>query len=444
MYPRDREVCLALKESKEKYGWPLHILATTGKNNKERVVEITGILGTMFSVNMSVQSMDEEVLKNIKRSNIKLDHYKEVSKNLQKNGRSTKGELIMPLPGETKESFMRGIEALISSGVSSMCIYTLMLLNGTEFKNTKYRKEFDIKGRFRIVPLNFGEYAGEKIFDFEEVGIQTKDMPFEDYLYIRGFALIIESLVNGRIFEEFFLYLKNFNVGRTEFLKRLYDNIKNAPNSLQINLEDFLEETKGELWETDKELVDYYRQEQNYSLLKSGKVGGNLIYKYKVLNIVFSCSDWIAFIKEQLKILCVDKLKDKKCLEQVEKEIEEIGKFCKYKLAGLLNVDADVSAMSGKFNFDILDWLDSGHGKPLSDYLAKTPITFQFEYDQEQLQTRKDLFSRYGTDVNALSKIVTRISSLESQFRKIRRNNEPIRGIYTYTQESMTRYMLSN
>jgi len=388
--------------------------------------------------------MDEEVLKNIKRSNIKLDHYKEVSKNLQKNGRSTKGELIMPLPGETKESFMRGIEALISSGVSSMCIYTLMLLNGTEFKNTKYRKEFDIKGRFRIVPLNFGEYAGEKIFDFEEVGIQTKDMPFEDYLYIRGFALIIESLVNGRIFEEFFLYLKNFNVGRTEFLKRLYDNIKNAPNSLQINLEDFLEETKGELWETDKELVDYYRQEQNYSLLKSGKVGGNLIYKYKVLNIVFSCSDWIAFIKEQLKILCEDKVEDKKCFEQVEKEIEEIGKFCKYKLAGLLNVDADVSAMSGKFNFDILDWLESGHDKPLSDYLAKTPITFQFEYDQEQLQTRKDLFSRYGTDVNALSKIVTRISSLESQFRKIRKNNEPIREIYNYTQESMTRYMLSS
>ena len=51
-----------------------------------------------------------------------------------------------------------------------------------EFKNTQYaRKEFDIKGRFRIVPLNFGEYEGEKIFDFEEVGIQTKDMPFEDY-----------------------------------------------------------------------------------------------------------------------------------------------------------------------------------------------------------------------------------------------------------------------
>ena len=444
MYPRDREVCLALKESKEKYGWPLQIMATTGKNNKERVVEITGILGNMFAVNMSVQSMDDEVLKNIKRSNIKLDAYKEVNKNLQKNGRSTEAELILPLPGETKESFLRGIEDLIDSGVSTLCIYTLMLLNGTEFKNTQYRKEFDIKGRFRIVPLNFGEYEGEKIFDFEEVGIQTKDMPFEDYLYLRGFALMIESLANGRAFEEFFLYSKSLGVGRTEFLRRIYDNIKNAPNALQRNLENFLEETKGELWKSEEALVDYFRQEQNYYLLESGKVGGNLIYKYKVLNVVFSSSDWITFIKEQLKILCEEKIEDKERLEQAEIEIKEIGKFCKYKLAGLFDVDADLSVISEKFNFDILSWLDSDHGKPLSDYRAQTLISYQFEYDQEQLQTRKDQFSRYGNDVNALSKIVTRISSLESQFRKIRKNDDSIRGIYSYTQESMTKYMLAN
>jgi radical SAM superfamily enzyme YgiQ (UPF0313 family) len=443
MYPRDREVCLALKESKEKYAWPLTIMATTGKNNKERVVEITGILGNMFAVNMSVQSMDDKVLKKIKRSNIKLDHYKEVSKNLQKNGRAIKAELIMPLPGETKESFMRGIEDLINTGVSTLTIYTLMLLNGTEFKNTQYRKEFDIKGRFRIVPLNFGEYEGEKIFDFEEVGIQTKDMSFEDYLYLRGFALMIESLINGRAFEEFFLYSKSLGVGRTEFLKRIYDNIKKAPDTLQCNLENFLEETKGELWESEKELVDYYRQEKKYHLLKSGKVGGNLIYKYKVLNVVFSNSDWINFIKEELKILCVDKLKDKKRLEQAEIEINEIGNFCKYKLSGLFNVDADLSPISGEFNFDILSWLDSGNDKPLSDYLAETPISFHFDYDQEQLNVRKDQFSRYGNDVNALSKLVTR-SHLESQFRKIRKNDDLIRGIYNYNQGSMTQYMLAN
>ena len=145
-----------------------------------------------------------------------------------------------------------------------------------------------------------------------------------------------------------------------------------------------------------------------------------------------------------MKIWCVDKLKDKKRLEQAEIEINEIGNFCKYKLAGLFNVDADLSPVSEEFNFDILSWLDSGNEKPLSDYLAKVPISYQFEYDQEQLKIRKDQFSRYGDDINALSKIVTRITSLENQFRKIRKSDDPIRGIYNYTQGSMTQYMLSN
>ena len=200
----------------------------------------------------------------------------------------------------------------------------------------------------------------------------------------------------------------------------------------------------GELWQSEEELVDYYRQEKNYALLKEGTVGGNLIYKYKALNIVFSSSDWINFINDQLKILCEEKIKDKELLEQAEIEIKEIVNFCKYKLAGLFDIDADLSPISEKFNFDILSWLDNGHDKPLSDYRAQTPISCQFEYDKEQLRTRKDQFSRYGTDVNALSKIVTRISNLESQFRQIRKNDEPIRGIYNQTEQSMTQYTLSS
>ena len=53
MYPQDKLTCEYLKESKEKYGWPKQIMATTGKNSKDRVMKITNILGDMFSINMS-------------------------------------------------------------------------------------------------------------------------------------------------------------------------------------------------------------------------------------------------------------------------------------------------------------------------------------------------------------------------------------------------------
>ena len=57
---------------------------------------------------------------------------------------------------------------------------------------------------------------------------------------------------------------------------------------------------------------------------------------------------------------------------------------------------------------------------------------------------RDDLFKRYGTGINSLSKIVTRISSLESQFRKVRYNDEnSLRDIYTKVGEKFTRYAIS-
>jgi Coproporphyrinogen III oxidase and related Fe-S oxidoreductases len=178
MYPQDKQVCEFLLESKKKYKWPLQIMATTGKNSKKRVMEITSILGNMFSVNMSLQSMSETVLKNIKRSNIRHQDMMAVNNHLRNAGRSTKAELILPLPGETKKSFIEGLNSVLESSASSITIYTLMMLEGTEFKNPGFRKKHEYKTKYRIIPLNFGEYNGEKTFDFEEVGIATKRNEF--------------------------------------------------------------------------------------------------------------------------------------------------------------------------------------------------------------------------------------------------------------------------
>ena len=58
---------------------------------------------------------------------------------------------------------------------------------------------------------------------------------------------------------------------------------------------------------------------------------------------------------------------------------------------------------------------------------------------------REDVFKRYGTDINALSKIVTRISNLESQFRKVRYNKHNyLRDIYRKAGENFVKYALSN
>lgn len=419
MYPRDREVCEALYQTHKDFGWPQQIMSTTGKNNKERVIDITGILGNIFAVTMSVQSMDDTVLSNIKRSNIKLDHYIDVNKHLQKKGRSTNAELIIGLPGETRESFFRGVEECIEAGVSSATIYTLMLLNGTEFQSPAYRKTHGIKGKFRILPLNFGEYDEDRVFDFEEVGVETNTMSFDDYLYLRGFALLVETVHNGHIFEEFFRFALSMGTSRGQFLRQLYDNLEDAPETVRSIVDGFMGETRSELWDTAEDLIQHYQQENNYKRLINGEVGGNLIYKYKSIGVARAAREWIEYLTQESRKVALQSLSAKENTDEVESEIHCIGDFCQNKSHGLLDASADVAPRECSYSYDIVEWLTAEEGTQLKKFARSAPVKYVFSYDDTQLRTRDDLFKRYGTDVNALSKIVTRVTSLESLFRKI-------------------------
>ena len=108
---------------------------------------------------------------------------------------------------------------------------------------------------------------GEKIFDYEEVGVITKDMSFDDYLQLRILALFVESLHNGKPFNEFFLYAKNYNIQSATFLKILIDNIKNAAPEIQNLVNEFVGETKSELWDSEEKLVEHYKKDEHYAEL---------------------------------------------------------------------------------------------------------------------------------------------------------------------------------
>jgi radical SAM superfamily enzyme YgiQ (UPF0313 family) len=452
MYPQDKKTCEMLAEVKEKYGWPLQIMGSTGKNSKNRILEITRILGDMFDISMAMQSMDEQVLSNVERSNIKLDHMIEFNSQSRREGRTSACELILPLPGETKETFIKGLDNVINSNVSRISVYTLMMLHGTDFKIPNYREKYNYTAKFRIVPLNFGQYEGQKIFDYEEAGVATKDLSFDDYLYLRSIALLVESLHNGKPFDEFFKYAKLYNIQPASLLKILFDNISTAPKDIQKIMNEFITETKNELWDTEEDLLTFYRKDENYAKLKKGEVGGNLIYKYKSKNLVEAGLSWIDFMKNQVFDTVKQKLKDTVSTELIKSEISEIANFCRLKINALLNVSVNTGPVENEFQFDVLKWLDevnvdkNNSKKRLSDY--KFPDSSKkiivFEFTKEQIRMREDAFQRYGTDINAISKIVTRISNLESQFRKVRYNNEKyLRDIYKKMGDSFVRYALS-
>ena len=112
-----------------------------------------------------------------------------------------------------------------------------------------------------------------------------------------------------------------------------------------------------------------------------------------------------------------------------------------------LNPNTETNPVEGLFKFDILKWLDDEkENKRLSEY--KFPLDSEkliFEFTKDQKFIRNDIFKRYGTSINAISKIVTRIPNLESQYRKVRfEHDDYLRDVYKKVGENFVRYALSN
>jgi hypothetical protein len=219
MIPRDAVTAQAIYDLQQSYGWPRSMSAWTGKNSKERVIEVTRLLRETLSISMSVQSMDAVVLKNIGRDNIKLDHYERIAEELNSQGRPQHAEVILPLPGETLESHIRGLNDLLDTGVGRVLSHTLQMLYGTPYKdNENYREAQGFVTKYRVVPLDFTKIDDEYIFDVEEVAVASRTLSFEEYIQARRYLLVIDLCHNSEVFEPLKKYIRSRGIRNSTWI----------------------------------------------------------------------------------------------------------------------------------------------------------------------------------------------------------------------------------
>tara|TARA_B100000787_G_scaffold144122_1_gene113871 strand:- start:107 stop:1009 length:903 start_codon:yes stop_codon:yes gene_type:complete len=300
-----------------------------------------------------------------------------------------------------------------------------------------------MKGKYRIIPLNCGEYDGEKIFDYEEVCIENKDMSFEDYLFIRKFSLIVEIIFNNQIFDVFFRYAASEGLKNSEFINLALENIESAPKKLLKLFDEFNREAEEELWESEEEMVKYYKENENYQKLVKGEAGGNLMYKYKSLNMVEAMPEWMEYLTFILKKGIINKSSKltKGDLRVKDHEINVLAEYHKNKTWKFLEDTKDETLIM-KSDYNFVSWLDSPETSPLSNFKANSQIEYFFDLTDRQKQEKKDMFRRYGTDFNALSKIVVRIKP-QNWLRSVGTDQKYIKDKMK-AEISQDKYSLSN
>ena len=191
MLKRDMEIADWLVRLLQKYNKRLFMFSNWAKNTNENVVKTAQILFTnqlIAAVTLSAQSFDPEVLTIAHRANIPPMYYQRLQRTFQSLGIPTYTELIWGLPGETLNSFMHGIEQVISSGGSPV-IYPLLILNNTEYSNPEFRREHQVVTRLLPYQINNPHMTAEFV-------VAHSRMSLEQWLHGLGLRLAISLFYN--------------------------------------------------------------------------------------------------------------------------------------------------------------------------------------------------------------------------------------------------------
>ncbi len=387
MYGLDEEVADYIAFLQQKYRWPQYIRTTTGKNKHERIIRVMRKTGGILPMTSAVQSTNPEVLVNIKRSNIKLEAYAEIQKELMEQGMQSYGELILCMPGETKASFMKSVEGLLDSGVKRISAHQLMLLHGAPLNDSDSREKWQFSTRFRVVARDIGKYTGEPIVEVEEIVVETPTFTFQEYLESRVFHLLLTIFFYEGNYDEFFEFGQQQGIKPFDLITKMAAMLEQSPQAFQDVIADFVRESQDELFNTKEECIDWAKR--NYDRLIDGTLGGNLLSKYSMIGRFYVFHEGLEFLHKAL----VETLGDSLSGEKSRMLRSVIG----YLGAVLLHVPfAETLVKMPEWNttYDVEQWRDEHYEKPLETYRFTEPRTFDTAVSPD---TRAKITSRITT-----------------------------------------------
>jgi len=230
---RDNAIADKLLEVQAKYGYPYTFSVAWAKNQKAEVFDIVFklIKSPKFNqgLTVSVQSMDLDVLENIKRRNLDQHKISDIFALCDKNNVPVYTEVILGLPGESKESWRRGFWKLFDAGNhTGITILQAQMLENAEM-NLSQKEEFKIQS-IPVYDYMSGSYNYDELQEHVDVVIATKDLPFEDMLDSHIFSWYINTFhINGLTTYISRFLNKKHGVSYELFYDKLYDYLQNDP-----------------------------------------------------------------------------------------------------------------------------------------------------------------------------------------------------------------------
>lgn len=212
MFDRDLDIAYALIEAKRKNGYPEVFRPCYEKNSDERVFKICSALnseGMDKGATMAYQTLSDDALSNIGRKNLTMEHFSSLMKKYNEAGIPTYSELILGLPGETKESFCKGICKLLENGQhNSLSVYHCEALPNSDLTDPEYIKKHEIEIiRVAFNHIHSAPKKDEEVKEYSYLVRSTATLSREDWVYANLFSVCVQCFHSLGILRFFAMYL---------------------------------------------------------------------------------------------------------------------------------------------------------------------------------------------------------------------------------------------
>lgn len=214
IHSRDMQIAHIFVEAKKRYGYPEKFRSCFTKNTDDKVCEIAMLLHQHRlekGITMSFQSMNPQVLQNIKRKNIRLSTYENFLSRFNEMGIPVYSELILGLPGENYQTWTTGIEEMLRSGlVNQFFSYFCEVYPNTDLADPLYQKRFGIvTKRIVLTEIHSAIHQDKSPPEYQEIIIATNSMPLAEWRKMAVFSWVTMLLHSMKLGFFILAYLVN-------------------------------------------------------------------------------------------------------------------------------------------------------------------------------------------------------------------------------------------
>lgn len=227
IHPRDRQIADLLVATKKRYGYPEKFRACFTKDSGEAICQIVERLVSHQlekGVTLSFQSLEPQVIRNVRRHNISLDTYQVLLVACATKEIPVYTEFILGLPGETLQSWVRGIESVLAAGLTGqLFIYPCEVYPNTELADQAYQARFGIvTTRISLTEIHGRLRQSQETGEYQDIITQTASMPRADWRRMMVFswmAMLLWSMKLGFFVLRYFS--DRFRIAHTDFISYL-------------------------------------------------------------------------------------------------------------------------------------------------------------------------------------------------------------------------------